>query len=44
MVPGVERVGPRTVRFDTDDYHAVFRCLLTWTYVGASEAPRYAGI
>jgi len=43
MVPGVERIGARTVRFDTDDFLAAFRCLLTWTYVGASEAPRYAG-
>ncbi len=43
MVPGVERIGPRTVRFDTDDFLGAFRCLLTWTYVGASEAPRYAG-
>jgi D-amino peptidase len=43
MVPGVRRSGPRTVRFETDDYHVLFRCLLTWTYVGAAEAPRYAG-
>jgi D-amino peptidase len=43
MVPGVTRVGARTVRFESGDYREIFRCLLTWTHVGASEAPRYAG-
>jgi D-amino peptidase len=43
LAPGVERVGPRTVRFETDDLREAFRCLLAWTYLGASEAPRYAG-
>jgi D-amino peptidase len=43
LAPGVERVGPRTVRFETDDFREAFRCLLAWTYLGASEAPRYAG-
>jgi D-amino peptidase len=43
LVPGVERIGSRTVRFDTDDFRTLYRCLLTWTHVGASEAPRYPG-
>jgi D-amino peptidase len=43
LPPGVERVGPRTVRFETDDFREAFRCLLAWVYLGASEAPRYAG-
>src|SRR5262249_10716953 len=43
LPPGVERTGPRTVRFRTDDFRAPYRCLLAWTYLGASEAPRYAG-
>jgi D-amino peptidase len=43
LAPGVERIGPRTVRFETDDFRAAFRCLLAWVYLGASEAPRYAG-
>jgi D-amino peptidase len=43
LPPGVQRVGPRTVRFESDDFVDVFRCLLAWTYLGASEAPRYAG-
>jgi D-amino peptidase len=41
LAPGVERVGGRTVRFQTDDFREAFRCLLAWTYLGASEAPRY---
>jgi D-amino peptidase len=43
LPPGCERTGPRTVRFETDDFRLAFRCLLAWTYLGASEAPRYAG-
>jgi D-amino peptidase len=43
LAPGVERTGPRTVRFETDDFREAFRCLLAWVYLGASEAPRYAG-
>jgi len=43
MAPGCVRVGPRTVRFESADFVEAFRCLLTWTYLGASEAPRYAG-
>ena len=41
--PGTDRTGPRTVRFETGDFREAFRCLLAWTYLGASEAPRYAG-
>ena len=43
LIPGCERTGPRTIRFETPDYRQAFRCLLAWTYLGASEAPRYAG-
>jgi D-amino peptidase len=43
LAPGVERIGPRTVRFETDDYREAFRCLMAWVYLGAGEAPRYAG-
>jgi D-amino peptidase len=43
LAPGCERTGPRTVRFETADFRQAFRCLLAWTYLGASEAPRYAG-
>lgn len=43
LVPGVERVGPRTLRYEGDDFRDVFRCLLCWTYLGESEAPRYPG-
>ena len=43
LAPGVDRAGPRTVRFQTDDFREAFRCLLAWTYLGAGEAPRYAG-
>ena len=42
LIPGCERTGPRTIRFETPNYHQAFRCLLAWTYLGASEAPRYA--
>src|SRR5437870_2060598 len=42
-VTEAERTGPRTVRFETADFRQAFRCLLAWTYLGASEAPRYAG-
>jgi D-amino peptidase len=43
LAPGVDRTGPRTVRFQTEDFRQAFGCLLAWTYLGASEAPRYAG-
>ena len=43
LAPGTDRVGPRTVRFETPDFREAFRCLLAWTYLGSSEAPRYAG-
>jgi D-amino peptidase len=43
LVPGAERIGPRTLRFDAEDFLDAWRCLMTWTYLGMSEAPRYAG-
>jgi D-amino peptidase len=43
LAPGVDRVAPRSVRFTSDDFREAFRCLLAWTYLGSSEAPRYAG-
>jgi D-amino peptidase len=43
LAPEVERVGPRTVRIETEDFRQAFRCLMAWVYLGASEAPRYAG-
>jgi D-amino peptidase len=43
LAPFSERVGPRTVRFETHDFIQAFRCLIAWTYLGESEAPRYAG-
>jgi D-amino peptidase len=43
LAPGVVRTGPRTVRFDTEHFREAFRCILAWTYLAASEAPRYAG-
>jgi D-amino peptidase len=43
LAPGVQRTGARTVRFETEDFREAFRCLLAWTYLGMSEAPRYAG-
>jgi D-amino peptidase len=44
LAPGCERTGPRTVRFETEDFREAFRCLLAWTHLGAGEAPRYAGM
>jgi D-amino peptidase len=43
LPPGVERIAARTVRYTSERFEEVFRCLLAWTYLGASEAPRYAG-
>ncbi len=43
LAPGVVRAGARTLRFDTPDFRELFRCLLAFTYLGMSEAPRYAG-
>jgi D-amino peptidase len=43
LAPGVRRTGPRTLRFETPDYREAYRCLLAFTYLGMSEAPRYAG-
>lgn len=41
LAPGVMRTGPRTLRFDTPNFPELYRCLLAFTYLGASEAPRY---
>ena len=41
LAPGTERVGPRTVAFETDVFDEGFRCLIAWTYLGMHEAPRY---
>lgn len=43
LAPGTDRTGPRTVRFQSEDFREAFRCLLAWTHLGSSEAPRYAG-
>jgi D-amino peptidase len=43
LAPGVQRTGPRTLRLETDDFMEAFQCLLAFTYLGESEAPRYAG-
>ena len=41
LCPGTERSGPRTVRFVTDDYVTLYRCLLTWMKLGQTVAPVY---
>jgi D-amino peptidase len=41
LAPGTERVGARTVRFRTNDFAEAYRCLLAWTYLADSQAPRY---
>ncbi len=41
LAPGTERVGARTVRFRTEDFAEAYRCLLAWTYLADSQAPRY---
>jgi D-amino peptidase len=33
LIPGTERVAGRTVRFTSDDFHDVFRCLLAFTEI-----------
>jgi D-amino peptidase len=38
LLPGSERLGARTVRFETNDYLEGFRCLLAWTYLAAQVA------
>jgi D-amino peptidase len=39
LAPGTERAGPLTVRFETDDFRMLYRCLLTWMHLGRSVAP-----
>ncbi len=41
LSPGSERNGPRTVRFSSDDFRAVYRCLLTWMKLAQTVAPTY---
>jgi len=41
LAPATDRVGARTVRFRTDDFAEAYRCLLAWTYLADSQAPRY---
>ena len=41
LSPGTDRVGPRTVRFETDDFRMLYRCLLTWMNLGNRVAPSY---
>jgi D-amino peptidase len=41
LAPGTQRTGPRNVRFETQDFEELFRCLVAWTYLGIHEAPRY---
>ena len=36
LAPGTQRVGGRTVRFETDDLREGFRCLLAWMYLSTS--------
>lgn len=36
LAPGVERVGGRTVRFASDDYPELFRCLRAWLYLAGA--------
>lgn len=39
LVPGVERVAGRTVRFESGDYFEAFKCMRVWMYL-ASAPPR----
>jgi D-amino peptidase len=41
LVPGSTRPAGRTVRFASESFEDVFRCLLAWTYLGGNEAPQY---
>ncbi len=38
LVPGAERVGPRTVAFDAPDVMVAFRCLRAWLHLAAAAA------
>lgn len=37
LVPGSQRVGPRTLAFESGDYLEGFRCLLAWTYLAGYQ-------
>ncbi len=41
-VPGCERTGPRSLRYQTDDFWNVMRVIACWTALGSGAAPRYA--
>ncbi len=41
LAPGTERPSPRTLRFGSDDFLTVYRCLLTWMKLGQTVAPAY---
>jgi D-amino peptidase len=41
LMPGTDRISPRTVRFETDDFRMLYRCLLTWMNLGNRVAPSY---
>ncbi len=38
-IPGVERPAGRTLRFETDDYPTLFRCMLSMAMLGGLAAP-----
>jgi D-amino peptidase len=38
IVPGASRVGPRTVRFETEDLRDVVRCRMAWTTLAGTLA------
>jgi len=39
LSPGTHRTGPRTVSFSANDVRTLYRCLLTWMYLGRQVAP-----
>jgi D-amino peptidase len=39
--PGTDRTGPRTLRFVSEDYPTIYRCLLTWMKLGQTVGPSY---
>lgn len=39
LPPGTERLGPRTVRFGSDDYRTAMRAFLTWMWLIRNVAP-----
>jgi D-amino peptidase len=39
LPPGTERVGPRSVRFEADDFRTAMRAFLTWMWLVRTVAP-----